>query len=44
MERAWADRERWEEMGKEAHAKAKQLSASNPAAELLKTVESLVSS
>ena len=39
MERAWESRDRWEEMGRAAHHKAKQLSSLNPSAKLLEILQ-----
>jgi glycosyltransferase involved in cell wall biosynthesis len=42
MERAWADRSRWEEMGRATHTKAKELSKNNPFQQLLNVLKSVL--
>ncbi len=39
LERAWEDRDRWEEMGKAAHAKAVELANDQPAEKLLEITQ-----
>lgn len=41
LERAWESRDRWEEMGRAAHHKAKELANAQPAAQLLQLLESI---
>jgi glycosyltransferase involved in cell wall biosynthesis len=42
LERAWAERHRWEEMGRAAHENAKELAQANPSATLLTALELVV--
>ena len=42
MERAWESRDRWEEMGRAAHLKAKGLSNAQPQAQLLGVLENVL--
>jgi hypothetical protein len=44
MERAWADRGRWEDMGRAAHQKAKELSKADPVAQLFEILEGICQS
>jgi glycosyltransferase involved in cell wall biosynthesis len=41
MERAWSQRHRWEQMGRAAHARAKELTFADPSGQLLTMLETI---